>query len=199
MADASEADAGSTAEWVSGRVSGMSSHLVLTVIGVDRPGLVDRLATTIATAGGSWLGSRMARLSGQFAGIVEVQVENERVSELSRALSALDGLSVTATPSVETTSSAAPRSARLAFVGQDRPGLVQAVSRVLAENLVNVEELETRTYMAAMSGTQVFEAEASLTLPPEVEVGALRQRLEAVARDVFVDIHIAEDGDATAR
>lgn len=177
----------------------MSSRLVLTVIGVDRPGLVDRLATTIATAGGSWLGSRMARLSGQFAGIVEVQVDDERAGELAQALSALDGLSVTATPSMAMSPTAAPRSARLAFVGQDRPGLVQVVSRVLAENLVNVEELETRTYLAAMSGTQVFEAEASLTLPPEVDVGALRERLEAVARDVFVDIHIAEDGDATAR
>lgn len=193
------ADAGSTGGPVSGRVCVMSSRLVLTVIGVDKPGLVDRLATTIATAGGSWLGSRMARLSGQFAGIVEVQVESERAAELARALSALDGLSVTATPSAEVGGGAPPRSARLAFVGQDRPGLVQAVSRVLAENLVNVEELETRTYMAAMSGTQVFEAEASLTLPPEVEVGALRQRLEAVARDVFVDIHIAEGGDTTAR
>jgi glycine cleavage system regulatory protein len=177
----------------------MSSHLVLTVIGVDKPGLVDRLATTIATAGGSWLGSRMARLSGQFAGIVEVQVSNERAAELAHALGALDGLSVMVTPSGEVAIGAAPRSARLAFVGQDRPGLVQAVSRVLAENLVNVEELETRTYLAAMSGTQVFEAEATLSLPAEVDVAALRERLEAVARDVFVDIHIAEAGDTTAR
>ncbi|HRE90933.1 MAG TPA: ACT domain-containing protein, partial [Myxococcota bacterium] len=92
----------------------MSSRLVLTVIGVDKPGLVDRLATAIATAGGSWLGSRMARLSGQFAGIVEVQVEGERVDELARALSGLDGLSVTATASGEPAGSPAPRSARLA-------------------------------------------------------------------------------------
>lgn len=177
----------------------MNSRLVLTVIGVDKPGLVDRLATTIATAGGSWLGSRMARLSGQFAGIVEVQIASERAAGLTQALGALDGLAVTSTTSADESPSAPTRSARLAFVGQDRPGLVQAVSRVLSEHLVNVDELETRTYLAAMSGTQVFEAEASLTLPGEVDVGALRQRLEAVARDVFVDIHIAEDGDATAR
>jgi glycine cleavage system regulatory protein len=171
----------------------MSSRLVLTVIGVDKPGLVDRLATAIATAGGSWLESRMARLSGQFAGIVEVEVPAASVAKLSAALDGLDGLSIT-TMSAADDPPATTRKAQLAFVGQDRPGLVQAVSRVLAESQVNVDELETRTYLAAMSGTQVFEAEAEVSLPSGLDVDALRERLEAVARDVFVDIHIAVEG-----
>lgn len=171
----------------------MSTRLVLTVIGVDKPGLVDRLATAIAAAQGSWLESRMARLAGHFAGIVEVSLPDEALAAFEQRVAQLEGLSVTLTPTAAEPSDKPHRVAQLAFVGQDRPGLVQAVSRVLAEAGVNVDELDTRTFLAPMSGTQVFEAQAEVHLPAELDVGALRERLEAVARDVFVDVHIAEE------
>jgi len=176
----------------------MSTRLVLTVIGVDKPGLVDRLATVIAASRGSWLESRMGRLAGHFAGIVEVALPDDAFAEFETRARALEGLSVGITRSELEADLEAPgkplRVAQLAFVGQDRPGLVQAVSRVLAESNINVDELDTRTFLAPMSGTQVFEAQAELHLPDGLDVSALRDRLEAVARDVFVDIHISEDG-----
>jgi glycine cleavage system regulatory protein len=54
--------------------------LVLTVIGNDTSGLVDALADPIAHHGGSWDRSHMARLAGQFAGIVVVSVPDENVT-----------------------------------------------------------------------------------------------------------------------
>jgi glycine cleavage system regulatory protein len=48
----------------------MSLSLVLTVIGDDRPGLVERLSAAIGKHGGNWLQSSMSHLSGKFAGIV---------------------------------------------------------------------------------------------------------------------------------
>ena len=63
---------------------GMAS-LILTVIGPDRPGLVRALSEAVAARGGSWLESRMARLAGQFAGIVLVEAPQSLVNDL-RAL-----------------------------------------------------------------------------------------------------------------
>ena len=48
--------------------------LVLTLIGPDRAGLVEAVAAVVADHGGNWLESRMSRLAGQFAGILEVEV-----------------------------------------------------------------------------------------------------------------------------
>ena len=48
-------------------------HLVLTVFAPDKPGQVERIAQCIAEHGGNWLESRMARLAGQFAGIVRIE------------------------------------------------------------------------------------------------------------------------------
>ena len=43
----------------------MHVSIVMTVLATDRPGLVSTLSETIASRGGSWQESRMARLAGR--------------------------------------------------------------------------------------------------------------------------------------
>ena len=52
----------------------MTTSLVLTFVGDDRPGLVNAVSQTVAAHGGTWLESRSARLAGKFAGVVLVGV-----------------------------------------------------------------------------------------------------------------------------
>ncbi len=52
----------------------MLSTLVMTIIGADRPGLVDLVASCVADHKGNWLESRMCRLGGQFAGLARAEV-----------------------------------------------------------------------------------------------------------------------------
>ena len=42
----------------------MEESLVMTVMGEDRPGLVEALARTVSERGGNWLESRMSHLAG---------------------------------------------------------------------------------------------------------------------------------------
>ena len=72
------------------------TDLVLTMLGPDRPGLVELVAGVIAAHGGNWLESRMSRLGGQFAGILRVEVPTEREKELIAALEALASRGLTA-------------------------------------------------------------------------------------------------------
>lgn len=171
----------------------MQRRLVLTVIGPDRPGLVDALSAVIAASGGSWQESRFARLAGHFAGIVEVIVDEGRQGELETGLGSMAGLSVRVTPTGETPAQVAPRIARLAFVGHDRPGLVQAISHVLARAGANVGDLETHSFPSPMSGVPIFEAEAEMELPVDLDIASLREELETVARDLMVDIEFDEE------
>ena len=64
----------------------MPTSLVLTVLGEDRPGLVESLASIIARHEGNWLESRMAQLAGQFAGILRASVPEARAAALITAL-----------------------------------------------------------------------------------------------------------------
>ena len=59
------------------------TDLVLTLIGPDRPGLVESLAKRVTAHGGNWVESRMAHLAGQFAGILRVEVPPENVAAAS--------------------------------------------------------------------------------------------------------------------
>src|SRR3954471_12692623 len=116
----------------------MLATLVMTVIGADRPGLVQMVAARVADHGGNWLESRMCRLGGQFAGILRVEVAQEKRDDLVNALRTLevDGLRVIihAEGGVGATAGKAdaeerPKGSLVNFelVGNDRPGILRSV------------------------------------------------------------------------
>ncbi len=162
----------------------------MTVIGPDRPGLVESVASIVTEHGGNWLESRMSRLGGQFAGILRVELPAEREQEMTRALSQLDlrNLTVVIHPDREKTAPAAQALSSLEIVGHDRPGIVREISRVLASHGVNVEDLVSERASAAMSGEMLFKAQAKLKIPKSCEVPELRKSLEKIAGDLIVDI-----------
>ena len=167
----------------------MQHSIVMTVIGEDRPGLVDAVAGVVAEYGGNWLESRMSRLGGQFAGIVRVHVPAERELPLTQALKNLEtqGLNVVVHSDRVAPSAVGPMST-LEIVGQDRPGIVRHISHALAGFGVNVEELTTECASAAMSGQTLFTARARLSIPQTCDVAALRRELEKIAADLIVEI-----------
>jgi glycine cleavage system regulatory protein len=172
------------------------NSLVLTVIGPDRPGLVDSLAETVAAHQGNWLESRMAHLGGKFAGILHVVVPEEHSAALLTALDALGTQGVTVHAEQDTVAEVHETFLpfTLELLGNDRPGIVREISHALASRGVNVEEFRTECVDAPMSGGQLFRATAQLRLPPELAVDDLRHQLEQVAHDLMVDISLNEPG-----
>jgi glycine cleavage system regulatory protein len=169
----------------------MQQSLVMTVIGNDRPGLVDSVASIVAEHGGNWLESRMSRLGGQFAGIVHVEVPADGEPALTKALKTLDAHGLTVVVHADKPQAiVGQRTNILEIVGQDRPGIVRQISHTLAESGVNVEELHTECASAAMSGETLFKARAVLNIPESCDVAKLRQNLEKIAADLIVEISL---------
>jgi glycine cleavage system regulatory protein len=167
--------------------------LVLTVIGDDRPGLVDALASRVAAHGGNWDRSNLARLAGKFAGIVVVTVPDEQVEDLTAGFESLADqgvLDVRSTIADVTTGDRATPAVTLHLVGQDRPGIVKEIAAALAARDVSIDEFETSTGSAPMSGEQLFEATAALRLPPTVTTDELRIILEDIANELMVDLDL---------
>ena len=172
--------------------------LVLTLIGADRPGLVEAVAQTVADRDGNWLESRMIHLAGTFAGILRVEVPPEQAEALARALEALGttGLRVTATTTERAQLGAAQRATddgrmmNLELIGLDRPGLVREISQLLARHDVNVEELTTDRTSAPMSGEILFRATARVKVPAHIDAAHLRGSLERLASDLTVEIRL---------
>lgn len=170
---------------------------MLTVIGDDQPGLVATLAARLNAHGALWERSQMARLAGQFAGIVEVVVPPGTVDTLTADLESLaaQGLAVNVT---RTSTAPEPPTHRLSLelVGADRPGIVAEVSALLATRHISIEELETSVRHAPMAGGMLFEAHAVLAAPSGADEAELRAALESLADELMVDVALAEDPGA---
>ncbi len=175
----------------------MLATLVMTVIGADRPGLVQMVAARVADHGGNWLESRMCHLGGQFAGILRVEVDQARRDELVNALRTLeiDGLQVLihagGAAGADVRGGRDGAFASVALVGADRPGILRSVSGVFAALGVNVEELTSERVNAPMDGGVLFQARATVFVPREVKLSTLRLDLEKIAADMMVDLKLA--------
>jgi len=168
------------------------TDLVLTLLGPDRPGLVELVAGIIAAHEGNWLESRMTRLAGHFAGILRAELPEARVPAALAALSALEGrgLKVIAESAAQGPGPGPERTMNLELVGLDRPGIVREISQLLAANEVNVEELTTNRKSAPMSAEMLFEARGRVRVPATTDVAALRTSLERLAEDLLVEVRL---------
>lgn len=179
----------------------MRSQLVLTLIGRDRPGLVEALAARIAEHGGNWEESRMAHLAGKFAGLLRVSVPTDRAAALTKAIAALEreGLRVIVEGEEPEVRAGAAQRLRLDLVGNDREGIVREISQALALRGINVDELSTSCEDAPMGGGLLFRATALLRVPHEVALDELRATLEGLADDLMVELTLDAVADARGR
>ena len=172
----------------------MSVSLVLTLIGEDKPGLVELLSQTVAANEGNWLESRMARMAGRFTGILRASVPIGKADALTEALRALEsqGLRVVVERSTFDEPEAEFRRIYLDLVGSDRAGIIRDISRALALRQVNVDELHTECTSAPMSGEILFNARAKLRVPLDTAIEDLCEALEEIASDLMVDITLGD-------
>ena len=169
--------------------------LVLTVVGDDRVGLVKALADVVSANGGNWERSHLAELAGTFAGVVLVTVPDRQSERLQAALAPLEGLlDVSVRSAADPVEAAGRRQVRLELLGNDRPGIVAAVSGVLARHGLGVADLQTATRAAPMAGGLLFEASAVVTVDSDAALEAVRTALEELATEILVDVSVVELG-----
>ena len=172
----------------------MSTSIVLTVISDDRTGIVEALSQTLGNHQGNWVESSMLSLAGKFAGILRASVPDTNAQALISELQALQstGLQIVVQISKPDAAPALAREFTLELVGQDRPGIVRDISRILSRYQVNVEELDTECQNASMSGEELFLASARIRVPESVSLQALQHELEELANELMVDLKLED-------
>jgi glycine cleavage system regulatory protein len=173
----------------------MTTPLVLTFVGDDRPGLVNQISQAVAAHGGTWLESRSARLAGKFAGILLVRIPDESVIPLESALAKLapSGLRVSIERGAGAEAEGPQRTIKLDIVGSERPGIVRDVTQALSRLGVNIEEFASGLEREPFTGAEMFRAKARLSAPEDLALDDLRRALERLAAEIMVDLSVAED------
>jgi glycine cleavage system regulatory protein len=174
----------------------MQQHLVVSLISDDKPGVVERLSTTIADNGGNWEDSRMAHFAGKFAGILRISVAEGDFQRLDDALRRLgqDGFKL----QIERSDSAEKferQHLQLSLIGNDRPGIVRDISRALAKRRFNVERLETDYGSTPWSGEPLFMASCTVSVSADADLDGLEEDLDKIADELGVDIEFDEQAN----
>jgi glycine cleavage system transcriptional repressor len=169
-------------------------HLILTAVGPDRVGLVEKISQFIARHDCNIEDSKMAVFCGEFAVIVLISGESGKLRKIAsdyREIAAETGLTIsTKTPAVrKTDESFLPY--KLTASCMDHPGIVYKISAVLSSLGVNIESMETKTYSAPISGTPIFQLEADLAVPTRTNITQLRERFAEIQREENIDIDLA--------
>ncbi len=166
------------------------NQLVITIVGKDRPGIVESLSAVVAEHDGNWLSSSMSNLAGQFAGIIEVTVADERREAMAEAFGNLPDLMVQSVIGGAPVVVGELPMAELEVVGTDHPGIVKSLTGVLRDKGLSLLQFATWTEPAPNSGEELFRAVAEFELPPTVDLEGLKADLEELAEDIAVDIEL---------
>ena len=169
-------------------------HLILTAVGPDQVGLVEKLSEFIARHDCNIEDSKMAVFCGEFALIALIAGDGNNLVKIARDYRAIEtetGLTL----SIKTPAARKPVEQllpyRLTASCMDHPGVVYQLSGVLSSLGINIETMETQTYAAPVSGTPIFRLEATLAVPARININSLRERFAEIQREENIDIDLA--------
>jgi glycine cleavage system transcriptional repressor len=167
--------------------------LVITAMGEDRVGLVDRFTERITGAGCNIEESRMSVLGGQFAILMLLSGQWNELSKIESQLQALGeelGLAILH----RRTRARERREALLPYqidvVALDHPGIVHKLASFFAARRINIEELVTQTYPAPHTGTAMFSVHMTVGIPAVVRIPDLRSDFLDYCDDLNLDATI---------
>jgi glycine cleavage system transcriptional repressor len=171
----------------------MKTYAVLNASGTDRVGLVGEFTSRLLDYSCNIEESKMAVLGGEFALIVLVSGEKTQIDNLLREVATDDWVSNLDVTGKATGSHAHERDGRpyrIESISLDTPGIVHAVTGLLRERNINVDELETETSGAPFTGAPMFHMRITTMIGPDINVSELRAALSEIASDHDLDIRV---------
>lgn len=168
-------------------------HLILTAIGPDQVGLVQKISEFISRHGCNIDDSKMAVFCGEFAVIVLISGAGGNLVKIGRDYREIEtetGLSISIKTPLTRKTAESFLPYKLTASCMDHAGIVYQISAVLSSLGVNIESMETKTYSAPVSGTPIFQLEADLAIPIRTNINQLRERFAEIQREENIDIEL---------
>jgi len=168
----------------------MTKNLVISALGNDKPGLVNQLSKAILDQGGNISESRMMVLGGEFAIMLLVMGNQDCINNINSKLEEI-GSTLGLTIIAKETQSQESKQKRLPYqitvVSMDHPGIVHNITDFLSNRNLNIEEIETKTYPAAHTGTPMFSLEMTISVHADSSVKTLRDEFIVFCDDLNLD------------
>ena len=167
------------------------AYAVLRAIGSDRIGVVDDITSVVEQVSCNIEESKMSVLGGEFAVMMLVEGTPGAVDELASYDFTSGKLKDFSVDVVKTREAEVKRKGvpyLIETVSLDSPGIVHAVTALLAREDINIEELETDAESAPFTGSPMFNMRIRVTLEGPKRAAALQETLLELAWERDLDI-----------
>lgn len=171
----------------------MAKNIVLTLTGKDKIGLVEQVTSLVVKRSGNVESSRMARLGGEFAMLMLVTVSDTEFPNLDKDFQGLrgEGYQVALMQTEDDSKKYAGwLPYEIEVTGADHEGIIHEISRHLAAQGINIENMDTSSAPAPMSGTPLFTMKGIVLVPPKLNFNAWSDALEEVGDKLNVSLKI---------
>ena len=165
------------------------NSLIISALGSDKPGIVSEISGVITSHGGNVEESRMSRMGSDFAIIMLVSVTQDWVESLELALQSINDLAIT-TKRTATQEPSETRKYQIDLSGADNEGIIKVLSKYFSEKSINIIEMDTHISQAPVSGTPLFNLNASISIPNNTGKIEIQDDLSHIAQDLGVEIYL---------
>ena len=175
-------------------------RLSLSAIGKDKPGIVSSISKVLFELGCNIEDSTMTLLGGQFAVILLLSCpKNADVSKIKTKLkSSLKNLNL----SISVNEVETPKKDKknfgdyvIAVYGADKSGIVYSVSRYLADNKINITDVQTK--ISGNKKQKVYIMLLEVNVPKSLKIDEFKHYLHHLAEDLEVEIFINQADSTT--
>ena len=164
--------------------------LVISAIGADRPGIVNRLSMAVLDHNCNIVDSRMTVLGGEFAIILMISGSWDAIARLEQVLPKTGeelGLTVISKRTEPRGTSTNLLPYLVEVVSMDHPGIVYHVANFFSSRNINIEDLSTGSYAAAHTGTPMFSMHMTISVPADQHIGQLREQFSEFCDELNLD------------
>lgn len=174
----------------------MEEKFIMTAFCKDRPGIVADITETIYENGCNLEDSTMTSMLDEFAIILLFSCKGKSIEEQllkdCRRLERDKGITafLRSTEVKEKKAQKKSYAKAINVDGVDQSGIVYKVSRFLADNDINIENLTSRRLISPETGTAIYSMEIKVRVPAEISSKQLEKGLSRVGEELNVEILI---------
>lgn len=171
----------------------MTTKLVISALGADRPGIVDEISNIINSHSLSIEDSRMTVLGGEFAILMLVSGEAEAIDALQTQVNEIEQslqmrLLIKATTEPGNTDNTIPYAVEVAAL--DHPGIVNNIASFFSARNINIVNVLTESYSAPHTGSPMFALHMTIGIPADTNIAKLRDAFMTVCDELNLDAEL---------
>ena len=168
----------------------MTTKLVISALGADRPGIVDEISNIIYKHSLNIEDSRMTVLGGEFAMLLLVSGEQSSIDAIQTQVNDI-GQALQMRLMIKVTSDSAPIENAIPYAVEvtalDHPGIVNNISSFFSQRGINIVNLHTESYSAPHTGTPMFALHMTIGISADTNIAKLRDAFMQACEELNLD------------